>query len=65
MSLLRELQTNNINEIKKLERKKKIDEHKIVRIDKICQNMNINNHSLLKCSIKNKSNIKNSLIKKK
>ena len=41
MSLLRELQTNNINEIKKLERKKKIDEDKIVRIDKICQNMNI------------------------
>ena len=64
MSLLRELQTNNINEIKKLERKKKIDEDKIVRIDKICQNMNINNHSLLKCSIKNKSNIKNSLSKK-
>ena len=64
MSLLRELQTNNINEIKKLERKKKIDEDKIVRIDKICQNMNINNHSLLKCSIKNKSYIKNSLSKK-
>ena len=64
MRLLRELQTNNINEIKKLERKKKIDEDKIVRIDKICQNMNINNHSLLKCSIKNKSNIKNSLSKK-
>ena len=65
INLIYKLQSSNINEIKKLERKKKIDEDKIIKIDKICENININATSLLKSKINNKNIIRNSLTKRK
>jgi len=62
ISLIQKLQTNNINEIRKLEIKKKIDEENIIKIDKICEKININDSSLTK-SKTDKSPIRNSLTK--
>ena len=42
LSLIQKLQTNNINEIRKLEIKKKIDEENIIKVEKMCSNININ-----------------------
>ena len=62
ISLIQKLQTNNINEIRKLEIKKKIDEENIIKIDKICENMKVNDISLKKSKI-DKNQIRNSLTK--
>ena len=43
---IQKLQSNNMSEIRKLEMKKKIDEENIMKIDKICENININDTSL-------------------
>ena len=48
ISLIQKLQTNNINEIRKLEIKKKIDEENIVKVEKMCEDMNINDSFLTK-----------------
>ena len=58
--MIQQLQANNINEIRKLEIKKKIDEENIIKIDKICENININ-ESLLTKSKTDKSQLRNSL----
>ena len=42
LSLIQKLQTNNINEIRKLEIKKKIDVENIIKVEKMCSNININ-----------------------
>ena len=62
INLIQKLQNNNINEIRKLEIKKKIDEENIKKIEKICENININDSSLTK-SKTDKSQRKNSLTK--
>ena len=63
ISLIQKLQTNNINEIRKLEIKKKIDEDNIIKIDKICENININDSTIKTNTNTNKSQIRNSLTK--
>ena len=60
INMIQQLQANNINEIRKLEIKKKIDEENIIKIDKICENININ-ESLLTKSKTDKSQLRNSL----
>ena len=42
ISKIQKLQNNNINEIRKLEIKKKIDEENIIKVEKMCSNININ-----------------------
>ena len=42
LCLIQKLQTNNINEIRKIEIKKKIDEENIIKVEKMCSNININ-----------------------
>ena len=61
INLVQKLQTNNINEIRKLEIKKKIDEENIMKIDKICENILINENSLK--NNKEKTKIRNKLNK--
>ena len=63
INLIQKLQTNNINEIRKLEIQKKIDEENIIKLDKICDNININDSSLK--SNNGKSDIKNSVVRSK
>ena len=63
INLIQKLQTNNINEIRKLEIQKKIDEDNIIKLDKICENININDSSLK--SNNGKSDIKNSVVRSK
>ena len=63
ISKIQKLQSNNINEIRKLEIKKKIDEENIIKIEKICENININD-SCLKSNI-SKSQKRSSLTKSK
>ena len=64
INMIQKLQANNINEIRKLEIKKKIDEENIIKVDKLCENININESSLTK-SKTDKSQIRNSLTKSK